>query len=389
MTTTVKAEMNSDQLQSILESILASQMLTTPSPTNPAKTEAGPTVESTQTTAVLDDEERPDHSYMDLIVMALSSMPGRQGPLHDIYRYISGRFPFYTKNRKHWKNSVRHNLTLHKCFKRLDTETDGSPILLPGVKKPKTSPLWSLLWNPDECPEQHNTRKRNRNKSTSKKRKGGKSETAGKSSTAKEAKSTQQSDQPPPASQPSTDDPLTRIAMMLPEIGSREAVPPSSSSALNQGLVQPPQTPESDYCSLSSDHSPYIPGQSLSAKSTCSSVFEYPSARVPSLPVQDGVNRRFSPLPLLSVDDICAVLQCDDCPPGSPDSGTGADILHGFGWFDELTPAEHHPLCLADSLLDIAHQSLNFQPEPPAVSFFVPKVPVGRPLSVDTGLFTW
>ncbi|XP_022084559.1 forkhead box protein C1-like [Acanthaster planci] len=401
---TEAAMADASAIQSILDSILASPGMITSNLTSSVQIEAGPTVISATSMTAPDDDERPDHSYMDLIVMALNSMPERQGTLHDIYRFISGKFPFYTKNRKHWKNSVRHNLALHKCFKRLDT--DGENYLKPLLegKKPKVCPLWSLLWDPAERPDLHNSRKRHgdKSKSSSKKRKG-LSEEASKSSSAKKSKQTTvPSDNPLPASQTPTDDPLTRIAMMLPEIGSSDAVsssPPSASSSLHRGLVQPPQTPESDYCSLSSDYSPYIPGQSLSAGSTCHSVSEYQEICIPSPRGQAAPGAQFPPLPLLSVEDICTVLQCNDLLPRSPDSGTGAEILEGFGWFDEPAPGDHqqqftyeyHPQYPADSLFDNTMQNMDapsFQPEPPAVCFLIPKVPVQRPLSVNTD-FPW
>ncbi|TWW64799.1 forkhead box protein M1 [Takifugu flavidus] len=69
--------------------------------------------------------ERPPYSYMALIQFAINSHGSRRMTLKEIYTWIEDRFPYFRQVAKPgWKNSIRHNLSLHDMFIR-ETSLDG------------------------------------------------------------------------------------------------------------------------------------------------------------------------------------------------------------------------------------------------------------------------
>jgi forkhead box protein E len=64
---------------------------------------------------------KPPYSYIALISMAICNAEGRKNTLHDIYKFIMEKFPYYRDhpNPKGWKGSIRHNLALNECFMKL------------------------------------------------------------------------------------------------------------------------------------------------------------------------------------------------------------------------------------------------------------------------------
>ncbi|XP_037551657.1 forkhead box protein M1 [Nematolebias whitei] len=69
--------------------------------------------------------ERPPYSYMAMIQFAINSSNSRKMTLKEIYTWIEDHFPYYREVAKPgWKNSIRHNLSLHDMFIR-ETSPDG------------------------------------------------------------------------------------------------------------------------------------------------------------------------------------------------------------------------------------------------------------------------
>ena len=74
----------------------------------------------------LSDVDRPPHSYIALISMAILSKPERKILLNEIYDWVIQNFPYYQyRTDKSWRNSIRHNLSLNECFIKVGKAGNG------------------------------------------------------------------------------------------------------------------------------------------------------------------------------------------------------------------------------------------------------------------------
>ncbi|CAF1161808.1 unnamed protein product [Adineta steineri] len=63
---------------------------------------------------------RPPFTYATLIRQAIIESPDNQLTLNEVYKWFEAQFLYFRKNAQTWKNAVRHNLSLHKCFMRVE-----------------------------------------------------------------------------------------------------------------------------------------------------------------------------------------------------------------------------------------------------------------------------
>ncbi|KAI0044290.1 winged helix DNA-binding domain-containing protein, partial [Auriscalpium vulgare] len=94
--------------------------------------------------------EKPNYPLPTLIKLAIHGSPRKRLTLQEIYTALEDRFVWFRENTAEsaWKNSIRHNLSLRKCFLR--------------VQRPITEPGKGSYWMIDLSQGEGNKRVRKR-----------------------------------------------------------------------------------------------------------------------------------------------------------------------------------------------------------------------------------
>ncbi|XP_015928306.2 uncharacterized protein [Parasteatoda tepidariorum] len=98
-------------------------------------------------------QDRPPYSYVAMIREAILESPEQKLTLQEIYSYVLQKFPYYN-GKEGWRNSIRHNLSLNKCFVRVPREGGGE----------KKGSFWIFDKTYDNMFEGNNFRRRKRMK---------------------------------------------------------------------------------------------------------------------------------------------------------------------------------------------------------------------------------
>ena len=79
---------------------------------------------------------KPPHPYSRLITMALSESADGRLTLAEIYQWLKDNFLYYAEVKDlAWQNSIRHNLSINKCFQKVARRMD----------QPGTGAFWCLV----------------------------------------------------------------------------------------------------------------------------------------------------------------------------------------------------------------------------------------------------
>lgn len=63
---------------------------------------------------------KPPLSFSSLIFLAIEDSIEKALPVKEIYAWIVAHYPYFKTAPTGWKNSVRHNLSLNKCFQKVE-----------------------------------------------------------------------------------------------------------------------------------------------------------------------------------------------------------------------------------------------------------------------------
>ncbi|XP_021574237.1 forkhead box protein H1 [Carlito syrichta] len=63
--------------------------------------------------------DKPPYTYLAMIALVIQAAPSRRLKLAQIIRQVQAVFPFFREDYQGWKDSIRHNLSSNRCFRKV------------------------------------------------------------------------------------------------------------------------------------------------------------------------------------------------------------------------------------------------------------------------------
>jgi len=265
---------------------------------------------------------RPPYSYSALIAMAIQNAPDKKLTLAQIYLYVAENFPFYKKSRAGWQNSIRHNLSLNDCFKKVPRDEDD----------PGKGNYWTLDPNCEKMFDNGNFRRKRKRR---------------------DANGKLDYDRPPDYNLPHVPHPPGNVATAVEGAGSTTeqaaSHPPPTSSA--DVVSQQPQPQQHAIPSTSAE----VPASSTHLTPAHTSVIQEQALAQP-LPAQSPLPPQGSIAAAVKTElNMSLKTEIDARPPHVPDQSQ-----LGISWGDQSTPA---PPPVSDQQPPVPTSTISYNPD--------------------------
>ncbi|KAB1265564.1 Forkhead box protein H1 [Camelus dromedarius] len=63
--------------------------------------------------------DKPPYTYLAMIALVIQAAPSRKLKLAQIIHQVQAVFPFFRDDYEGWKDSIRHNLSSSRCFRKV------------------------------------------------------------------------------------------------------------------------------------------------------------------------------------------------------------------------------------------------------------------------------
>lgn len=109
---------------------------------------------------------KPSKSYAGLIAEAIETGPEKRLTLSAIYSYLTEHYEYFRYAKNGWQNSIRHNLSLNKAFKKVPRDDEGPGKGMFWVLDPMYKHLLNATTTPNRSHERRNSVSSSRTRSS-------------------------------------------------------------------------------------------------------------------------------------------------------------------------------------------------------------------------------